>query len=194
MMNPELESEERRKKTRYIGRHLAITFLLCLLLILLPYLFLQILKHRPYWWLAENKSFIEMEQICVEKIGDKYNGFYAEPGTAYYSVQITWKNPANEPGMVPYVDMGSVSGNKEEPSMQCQVFDYRGKETGGVIVPPGETYEDVRIVQIGERADHLLLEQGEKWLGYSRNKYKITLPDKTGVKSLLYQEQQETEL
>ena len=27
MMNPELESEERRKKTRYIGRHLAITFL-----------------------------------------------------------------------------------------------------------------------------------------------------------------------
>ena len=78
MMNPELESEERRKKTRYIGRHLAITFLWCLLLILLPYLFLQILKHRPYWWLAENKSFIEMEQICVEKIGDKYNGFYAE--------------------------------------------------------------------------------------------------------------------
>ncbi len=78
--------------------------------------------------------------------------------------------------------------------MQCQVFDYRGKETGGVIVPPGETYEDVRIVQIGEGADHLLLEQGEKWLGYSRNKYKITLPDKTGVKSLLYQEQQETEL
>lgn len=40
----------------------------------------------------------------------------------------------------------------------------------------------------------MLLEQGEKWLGYSRNKYKITLPDKTGVKSLLYQEQQETEL
>lgn len=26
MMNPELESEERRKKTRYIGRHLAINF------------------------------------------------------------------------------------------------------------------------------------------------------------------------
>ncbi len=46
--------------------------------------------------------------------------------------------------------------------MQCQVFDYRGKETGGVIVPPGETYEDVRIVQIGEGLTIWLLEQGGK--------------------------------